>query len=55
MSIIRANKYLGEITEILDNHRQKYRAGDIGDDEARASLSSADNEWIDGGVLPLTD
>ena len=29
-------------------HRQKYRSGDIGDDEARASLSSADNEWIDG-------
>jgi hypothetical protein len=48
MSIIRQNKYLSEIIEILDNHRQKYRAGDIGDDEARASLSSADNEWIDG-------
>jgi len=48
MSIIRANKYLGEIIEILDNHRAKYRAGDVGDDEARASLSSADNEWIDG-------
>jgi len=48
MSIIRANKYLGEIIEILDMHRQKYRAGNIGDDEARASLSSADNEWIDG-------
>jgi hypothetical protein len=48
VSIIRANRYLGEIIEILDNHRSKYRAGDIGDDEARASLSSADNEWIDG-------
>ena len=48
MSINRANKYLGEIIEILDMHRAKYRAGDIGDDEARASLSSADNEWIDG-------
>jgi hypothetical protein len=48
MSIIRANKYLGEIIEVLDNHRHKYRAGDIGDDEARASLSSADNVWIDG-------
>ena len=47
MSIIRQNKYLSEIIEILDMHRQKYRAGDIGDDEARASLSSADNEWID--------
>jgi hypothetical protein len=48
MSIIRANKYLGAIIEILDNHRSKYRAGDIGDDEARAALSGADNEWIDG-------
>lgn len=48
MSIIRANRFLGEIIEILDNHRSKYRAGNIGDDEARASLSSADNEWIDG-------
>ena len=48
MSIIRANPYLDEIIQILDMHRSKYRAGDIGDDEARASLSSADNEWIDG-------
>jgi hypothetical protein len=56
MSIIRSNKYLGEIIEILDMHRQKYRAGDIGDDEARASLSSADNEWIDGEMYhSLTD
>ena len=39
MSIIRANRFLGEIIEILDNHRSKYRAGNIGDDEARASLS----------------
>jgi hypothetical protein len=56
MSIIRANKYLGEIVEILDNHRAKYRAGDIGDDEARAALSSKDNEWIDGEFFHcLTD
>ena len=48
MSIIRSNPYLSEILEILDMHRSKYRAGDIGDDEARASLSSTDNEWIDG-------
>lgn len=48
MSIVRANKYLGEIIEILEMHRAKYRPGEIGDDEARASLSHADNEWIDG-------
>ena len=48
MPIIRANRFLNEILEILDNHRSKYRAGNIGDDEARAALSSADNEWIDG-------
>ena len=47
MPINRQNRYLSEIIEILDNHRSKYRAGDIGDDEARASLSKADNEWID--------
>ena len=41
MSIIRQNKYLSEIIEILDNHRAKYRVGDIGDDEARAALSSS--------------
>jgi hypothetical protein len=50
MSITRSNKYLGEIIQILDMHRAKYRAGDIGDDEARASLSSADNDWVDGEV-----
>ena len=48
MSITRANPYLDEIIEDLDIKRARYRAGDIGDDEARAALSSKDNEWIDG-------
>lgn len=50
MSINRANKYLGEIIEILDLHRSKYVEGAKGDDEARASLSGDDNKWIDGEI-----
>ena len=57
MSIIRANRYSRR------NHRDPRQPprrstgpGDIGDDEARASLSSADNEWIDGECYhSLTD
>jgi hypothetical protein len=51
MSINRANRYLGEIIEILDNHRGKYVEGAKGDDEARASLSGEDNKWIDDEII----
>lgn len=44
MAIRRANPYLAEIIEILDHHREKFQ----NDDDARAALSSSDNEFIDG-------
>jgi hypothetical protein len=51
MSINRANKYLGEYIEILDNHRAKFVEGDKGDDQARASLSGDDSKWIDSEII----
>lgn len=47
MSVLRANPYLGEILEILDMHRARYKS----DDEARAYLSKGDNEWIDNELI----
>ena len=44
MAITRANPYLEEIIDILDLHRSRFTS----DDEARARLSKADNDWIDG-------
>jgi hypothetical protein len=40
----RANPYLDEIVDILQNHLERH-GGDT--DKARQSLSKADNEWID--------
>ena len=48
MAITRANRYLGEIIEVLDLHLQKYQ-GDT--DKARSYLSAADNAWIDDEIL----
>ena len=47
MSVLRQNKYLNEIIEILDMHRAKFRS----DDEARSHLSKDDNEWIDEELI----
>lgn len=46
-TITRANPYLEEIIEVLDNHRARYKT----DDEARAYLSADDNQWIDDEFL----
>jgi hypothetical protein len=47
LSVFRANQYLDEIIQILDNHRAKF----TNDDESRAYLSRDDNEWIDSELL----
>jgi hypothetical protein len=47
VAITRANPYLAEYIEILDIHRGKYSD----DDEARGSLSKADNEFIDEEIV----
>jgi hypothetical protein len=44
----RANPYLDEIVQILQNHLEKYN-GD--QDKARLHLSKADNEWVDAEFL----
>jgi len=48
VAVVRQNPFLDEYIQILDMHRARYDSSYRGEEEARATLSREDNEFIDG-------